>query len=79
MIYRSQANCSICTHYQGDQCCYAFPDGVPELLWTGEYLHREPYPGDGGIRYQPRRITPPVLEDIFPEAVVDLSTLVKVA
>jgi hypothetical protein len=68
MIYRSQANCSMCAHYQGNQRCQAFPDGIPNPLWIGEHLHREPYSGDGGIRYQPRRIERLALEDIFPEA-----------
>ncbi len=69
MIYRSQANCSMCAHYQGEQRCQAFPDGIPNPLWTGEHLHREPYSGDGGIRYQPKRIESFDLEDISPDAV----------
>lgn len=79
MIYRSQANCSMCVHYQADRRCQAFPDGIPQALWAGEHLHRDPYPGDGGIRYQPKRIAPPILEDIFPEAVVDLPVSAKAA
>ena len=69
MIYRSQANCSMCAHYQGEQRCQAFPDGIPNPLWIGESLHREPYSGDGGIRYQPKRIEPFDLEDISHDAV----------
>lgn len=68
MIYRSQANCSMCAHYQGEQRCQAFPAGIPNPLWIGEHLHREPYPGDGGIRYQSKQIDPLTLEDIFSEA-----------
>lgn len=79
MIYRSQANCSMCVHYQAHRRCLAFPDGIPQALWTGENLHRDPYPGDGGIRYQSRRIAPPILEDILPEAVVDRSTPAEAA
>ncbi|HOW75414.1 MAG TPA: hypothetical protein PK959_05710 [Candidatus Competibacteraceae bacterium] len=79
MIYRSQANCSMCIHYQADRRCQAFPEGIPQALWTGEHLHRDSYPGDGGIRYQPKQIASPILEDIFPEAVVDQSPSVKAA
>tara|TARA_R100000426_G_scaffold73480_2_gene51286 strand:- start:783 stop:989 length:207 start_codon:yes stop_codon:yes gene_type:complete len=33
--------------------CIAFPDGVPLVIWTNEFDHRNPYPGDGGIRFEP--------------------------
>ena len=33
--------------------CNAFPDGIPIVIWTNEFDHRNPYPGDGGIRFTP--------------------------
>lgn len=69
MIYRSQANCLMCAHYSGERHCRAFPNGIPNTLWIGENLHREPYPGDEGVRFQPKQVAIPVLEDILPEAV----------
>lgn len=62
MIYRSQANCSMCAHYQSDQRCKAFSGGIPSALWSGEHLHREPYPGDGGFRYESRRLSFPDID-----------------
>lgn len=44
--------CSSCVHYQGDYKCAAF-DEIPRVIWFGENDHREPYPGDNGIQYEP--------------------------
>lgn len=32
--------------------CMAFPDGIPDEIAHGE-KHTRPYPGDGGIQYEP--------------------------
>jgi len=34
-------------------CCKAFPSGIPDEVLQGENDHREPYPGDNGIRFEP--------------------------
>jgi hypothetical protein len=31
----------------------AFPLGIPDEIRRGEHLHRKPFPGDGGIRFDP--------------------------
>jgi hypothetical protein len=59
--------CLICRHYQGNRwddelrahvgVCAAYPDEIPLPIWNGDNLHREPYPGDNGIRFEP--IEPP--------------------
>lgn len=59
MIYRSKANCQFCVHYQGEQRCLAFPSGIPADLWSGENLHHESYPGDGGYRHQNIELSDP--------------------
>ena len=45
--------CISCRHYRGILECDAFPDGIPQPILLGEYDHREPYPGDQGIRFNP--------------------------
>ncbi|MBR6447762.1 MAG: hypothetical protein IKS74_04745 [Methanomicrobium sp.] len=52
--------CDYCKHYQkakserkGGPCCDAFPDGIPEYIFDA-YDHRDPFPGDKGIRFEER-------------------------
>jgi hypothetical protein len=32
--------------------CEAFPDGIPDEIFFGENLHKEPYPGDKGLMFE---------------------------
>jgi len=32
--------------------CRAFPDGIPEDITEGRNLHRQPYDGDRGVRFE---------------------------
>lgn len=34
--------------------CRAFPDGIPDEIYSNRVRHTRPYPGDRGIRYEPR-------------------------
>lgn len=41
--------------------CRAFNLGIPRQIVTNEHDHREPFPGDGGIGFEPRDGEPLVL------------------
>lgn len=49
--------CFRCRHLDLNQIsarrCRAFPTGIPMAIWTGQHDHRTPFPGDGGIHYEP--------------------------
>jgi hypothetical protein len=59
--------CPGCTHYRtrgtdpnaatNTGSCDAFsavPNGIPVAIWHSESDHRRAYPGDNGIRFEPR-------------------------
>lgn len=62
MIRSHQDNCLWCAHYLGERRCEAFPESIPDPLWTGDNPHREPFEGDRGIRYQSRPMEIPDAE-----------------
>ncbi len=33
--------------------CKAFPNGIPQKILFNLHDHKKPYPGDGGIRFEP--------------------------
>lgn len=55
--------CRTCVHYRGLspeaslaagtmlETCDAFPRGIPKLIYSYAWNHRNPFPGDHGIRY----------------------------
>jgi len=45
--------CQFCRHYWGARYCEAYKEGIPEEVFLGEHDHTEPFPGDGGTRYEP--------------------------
>lgn len=65
--------CLFCKHYRGsgdnyDPKCDAFPvpvkrkgqwsiSSIPMDIYRGEFDHTNPYPGDNGIRYEPKEET----------------------
>jgi hypothetical protein len=50
--------CSRCRHFEPGMddrkpSCLAFPDGIPGQIVRRGFDHRNEYPGDGGIRFEP--------------------------
>lgn len=54
--------CHECRHFDFDAQdangmeaprCAAFPDGIPPEIWVQGEDHREPFPGDRDIRFEP--------------------------
>jgi hypothetical protein len=55
------SQCVACRHkHFGKPTCDAFPAGIPHELSADLVDHREPYTGDGGVRFEavPGRDTP---------------------
>lgn len=59
--------CLDCKHLgatvDGRMRCAAFPDGIPKPILLARANHRQPYPGDRGILFEP---APPSAEDHAP-------------
>lgn len=52
--------CAECKHFhrppaEGEfvYTCAAFPAGIPAQILAAQHDHRKPFPGDGGIRFEP--------------------------
>lgn len=46
--------CTFCRHWAVDfRKCAAFSGEIPLEIWMGENNHRQPYPGDNGIQFEP--------------------------
>ena len=46
--------CYDCKYFRGAKVgtCQAFPDQIPEQIWSGEVRHNIPFPGDRWIRFR---------------------------
>ena len=53
-----QEQCRSCSHFRasfekGRPSCLAFPIGIPEEIWVGDFDHNNPFQGDRGIMFEP--------------------------
>ena len=65
MIYYKENHCRSCKHFLGDRQCLAFPNSIPDVLWSGDNLHHQTFEGDQGFRYQRAFDELPPLPDHF--------------
>ena len=63
MTFRTPPQCVACAHFRSpldtdgggpEQTCDVFPDRIPDAIWWNRADHRQPYAGDGGVRWEPR-------------------------
>lgn len=49
-------DCLNCAHYHDlKKRCDAFPEGIPEDIWTAKVDHKIPYLGDNGIQFEEKK------------------------
>lgn len=44
--------CLLCMNYYGMFKCEAYPNGIPEEIYTGEHDHKQSFKGDNGIGFE---------------------------
>ncbi len=41
-------------HTRKSRTCEAFPEKIPDEIWSGTFIHNKPFPGDQGIQFKPK-------------------------
>lgn len=57
--------CCHCKHMRFGLKCVAFPDRIPSEILEAEHDHSTPFPGDGGIMYEPANEAIRALDEEF--------------
>ena len=51
----TKPQCKKCRHVNpGFKTCSAYLAGIPTEIYTNAFDHTKPYPGDSGIRFEPK-------------------------
>lgn len=53
MPAEASEQCITCRNWTQNMQCRAFLDVIPDAIWSGRHDHTTPFPGDGGILYDP--------------------------
>jgi excisionase family DNA binding protein len=53
------ARCYDCKYFLGAKpgTCRAFPEQIPDRIWSGKARHDKSFPGDQGIRFEPKDLS----------------------
>lgn len=55
MEIQAQSQCVACSHLDRQEpeaaACDAFPEGIPQEIYTNHFDHHNPYPGDHGVHF----------------------------
>ncbi len=49
--FRSIFSAEGMARHAAEPFCAAFPDGIPDVIWTNRFDHRQPYEGDHGLQW----------------------------
>lgn len=47
------SQCAFCQHKQKASTCAAFPKGIPDLILSNQFDHRQPCDGDNNLQFEP--------------------------
>lgn len=51
--------------HTGPLACMAFLNGIPDVIIDNDFDHRQPYPGDNDVRFEPKSDTDSEVLDLI--------------